>query len=72
MVKLSFTSPVLASPNQYLDMRKEARHNPDFPERVYSIPGKLGHAMVVTFQVGYITPRNLRLMVPNCFGKVNF
>ena len=36
-----------------LDMRKEARRDPDFAERVNNTPGKLDHATVVAFQVGY-------------------
>ena len=36
-----------------IDMRQEARRNPDFAERVNSTPGKLDHATVVAFQVGY-------------------
>ena len=38
-----------------IDMRQEARCNPDFAERVSNTPGKLDHATVVTFQVGYHT-----------------
>lgn len=36
-----------------IDMRQEARKNPDFAERVNNTPGKLDHATVVTYQVGY-------------------
>ena len=36
-----------------IDMRQEARCNPDFAERVSNTPGKLDHATVVTYQVGH-------------------
>ena len=36
-----------------IDMRQEARCNPDFAERVSNTPGKLDHATVVAYQVGY-------------------
>ena len=36
-----------------IDMRQEARKDPDFAERVNNTPGKLDHATVVTYQVGH-------------------
>ncbi len=36
-----------------IDIRKEARRDPDFAERVNNTPGKLDHATVVAFHVGY-------------------
>ena len=36
-----------------IDLRQEVRKNPDFAERVNLTPGKLDHATVVTYHVGY-------------------